>query len=123
MVVIQVSKAAPGGGQAGVIERRHRVSVEAGTGNQAGASEQPLLSCGEIPVGQVEGGGDRQVLRVHHGQSVPGRGQLGGHTRHGPGRMMPQLPGEHPDSQRQVPAQADQLAHLARARGKLCPAG
>jgi hypothetical protein len=37
--------------------------------------------------------------------------------------MVPQLPGEHPDRQRQVPAQASQLAGGARARRQLCLAG
>src|SRR5262249_56632694 len=78
VVVIQLIKAAPGGGQAGVIERRRRVSVQAGAGNQASVAEQPLQVPGEVGVGQVERGGDRQVLRVHHGQPVPRRGQLVG---------------------------------------------
>jgi hypothetical protein len=80
------------------------VGIEAGARDQAEPAEQPLLARGQIGVGQVERGRHGQVLRVHQGQPVPGRGQDGGQLGRGPGRVMPELPGEHPDRQRQVPA-------------------
>ena len=76
---------------------------------QAEPAEQPLLAGGQVPVGQVERGGDRQVLGLHQLQPVPGRGQLGGQVRRGPGRVMAQLAGHQPDRQRQVPAQPGDL--------------
>ena len=75
VLVIQLIQVAAGVVQAGVVQRGGGVGVEAGPGNQAEPAEQPLLACGEVLVGQVERGRDRQVLGVHQRQPVPGRGQ------------------------------------------------
>ena len=90
-----------------------------GPGMQAQPAEQPPLACGQVLVGQVERGRDRQVLGAHHGEPVPGRGQAGGQVGGGPGGMVAQLAGEHPDGQRQVPAQPGDLVH--RGIGGLHP--
>jgi hypothetical protein len=101
--------------QAGVIQRSRGIGVDAGARVQAEAAEQPLLPGGQVLVGQVEGGGDRQVLGAHHGEPVPGSGQVGGQARRGPRRVVVQLAGEHPDRQRQVPAQPGDLPGRGRA--------
>jgi len=90
----------PGGGQAGAGQRGGGVGVDVGAGVQAEPAEQPSLPGGQVLVGQAERGGDRQVLGVHEPQPVPGRGQFGGQARRGPGRVMVELAGEHPDRQR-----------------------
>ena len=81
-----------------------------GPWDQAEAAEQSLLGRGQVVVGQVERGRDGQVLGPHHSQPVAGRRQLGGQARRVPGRVVPELAGEHPDRQRQVPAQPGELA-------------
>ena len=66
-------------------------------------------------VGQVERGSDRQILCAHDSQPVAGRRQVGGQLSARAGRVVPQLPGEHPDRQRQVPAQPGYLPGLGPA--------
>src|SRR5262249_25853346 len=78
--------------------------VDVRAGGQAEPAEQPLPGRGQVLIGQVERGGDRQVLGAHDAQPVARRRQAGGQLGGGPGRVMAQLPGEHPDRQRQVPA-------------------
>ena len=73
------------------------------------AAEQLLLGGGEVGVGQVESGGDRQVLGGQQLQPARGGGQLGGQPGQGPGRMVVQLAGRHPDRERQAPAQPGDL--------------
>ena len=97
VLIIKALKAAARRVQTGVIQRSRGVGVDTGARVQAEASEQPLLITWQVPVGQVERHGDRQVLSVHDGQAVPGRGQVGGQARRGPCRVVVQLAGEHPD--------------------------
>jgi hypothetical protein len=111
VLVIQALQAAAGSIHGRAVEGGGGTSVEAGAWDQAEAAEQPLLARGEAGAGQVERGADRQVLRVHEGQPVPGRRQVGGELARRPGGMVPHLAGEHPDRQRQVPAQAGDLTH------------
>jgi hypothetical protein len=73
------------------------VDVEAGARDQAEAAEQLLRAFSQVGVGQVERGGDRQVLGVHEGQPVAGRGQVGGQVAESPSRVVPQLAGDHPN--------------------------
>jgi hypothetical protein len=107
---------------AGAIQGGGGVGVEAGAGDQAEAAEQPLLVLGEVGVGQVKRGGDRQVLGVHHGQPVPRVSELGGQACGGPGGMVAQLAGEHSDCQRQVPAEPGDLPYRGVARREAGPA-
>ena len=58
---------------------------------------------------------------MHHRQPVPRVSQLGGQAYGGPGGMVAQLAGEHPDRQRQVAAQAGDLAHRGIAGGQAGP--
>jgi hypothetical protein len=71
---------------------------------QADPAEQSLLVACQVGVGQVERGGDRQVLGGHQLDPVRRRGHLGRPSGCGPGRVVAQLPGHHPDRQRQVTA-------------------
>src|SRR5262249_61974986 len=96
MVIIKLIKVAPGGGQAGVLDRGGGISVEVGTGNQAEPAEQLLLVLGEVGVGQAERGSDRQVLGAHECQLVAGGGQVGGQLAHGPGGGGGQTAGGQP---------------------------
>ena len=91
MMVVELIELAAGGLQAGVVEGRRGVGVDVRPGDQAEPAEQPLLGRGEVAVGQVERGRDRQVLGAHDGQPVASRRQVGGEFRTGPGRVMPQL--------------------------------
>ena len=111
VLVIQLIEAAAGLLQAGVVERGGGAGVEVRPGDQAEAAEQPLLGRRQVGVGQAERGGDRQVLGAHQRQPVAGRGQLGGQPAGRPGGTVPQLAGQHPDRQRQVPAQLRDLTH------------
>src|SRR5215468_10941281 len=78
VLVIQLIKVAPGGGQASAVERGGGVGVDARARVQAEAAKQPLLATGEVPVGEVERRGDRHVFGLHQLQPVPGGGQVGG---------------------------------------------
>ena len=119
MVVIQLIELAAGGRHAGAVQRGRRVRVDVRPRDQPEPPEQPLLRPGELLVGQVERGRHRQVLGAHHGQPVARRGQPGRLFRAGPGRVMPQLPGQHPDGQRQVPAEPGYLPGRAGRVGQL----
>ena len=57
--------------------------------------EQPLLAAGQVLVGQVEGGSDRQVLRVHQLKPVASRREVVRQASKRPSWMMVQLPGQH----------------------------
>ena len=111
MLVVQVLQATAGDVQGGAVERGGRVGVEVGSWMQAEPAEQPLQVFGEVVVGKAERGRYRQVLGAHHGEPVPRAGQVGGQVSGGPGGMVAQLAGEHPDGQRQVPAQPGDLTH------------
>ena len=87
VLVVQGRQAAAGGAQIGVIERGGGVGVDVGARVQPQAAEQPLLARGQVGVGQVERGGDREVLRRHQLQPVPRRGQV----------ARPARPGSRPD--------------------------
>ena len=108
--VVQGLQAAAGGGQAGAVQGGGSVAVDVGAGVQPEPPEQPLLIWGQVGIRQVERGGDRQVLGGHQLQPVLRRRQLGGPLGHGPGGMMVQLACQHPDRQRQVPAQPGDLS-------------
>jgi hypothetical protein len=123
VLVVEGLQAPARGGHAGTIQRRGGIGVDVGTRVQAQAAEQPPLGGGQVPVGQAERGRHRQVLRGHQLQPVFGRGQLMRQVRGAPGRVVGQLPAGHPDRQRQVPAQRDQLAHRRIAGGHVGPAG
>ena len=114
MMVVKLVEQAASALQAGVIEGGGGVAVDVMARDQAQPAEQPLLGCGEVGVGQVERRRDRQVLGPHDGQPVAGGRQVGGEFGGGPGRVMPQLAGQHPDRQRQVPAQPGDLPGRAR---------
>ena len=120
-LVIQGIQAAAGGGQVGAVQGGGRVGVDIGPGVQAQAAEQQLLAGGEVGVGQVERGGDRHILRRHQLQPVPRRGQVAGQPGRGPGRMVVQLAGQHPDRQRQAAAQPDNLRDRRVARLQIGP--
>jgi hypothetical protein len=111
VLVIQVIEVLAGLLHGGAIQRSAGVGVDVRTGGQAEPAEQPLRAGREVLVGQVKCGGDRQILRPHHGQPVPGLGQVSGQPHRGPGGVVAQLGGYHPDRQRQVPAQAGNLPH------------
>ena len=115
VVIVQAVQLAAGGGQVGAVQRGRGVRVDVGAGVHAQAAEQPLLAFGQVLVGQVERGRHRQVLRAHQLQPARRGGQLGGQVRRSPGRVMVQLAGQHPDRQRQVPAQPGDLAGRAVA--------
>ena len=65
VLAVQGLQAAARGGQAGAIQRGGGVGVDVGAGVQAQAAEQPPLPGGQVPVGQIERGGHRQVLGRH----------------------------------------------------------
>ena len=115
MVVVQVVEPVPGGFQAGAVEGGGGVGVDVPARGEAEPPEQPLLVRGQVLVGQVERGGDRQVLGAHDGEPVARRRQGGGELGGAPGRVVPELPGEQPDRQRQVPAQPGDLPGGVRA--------
>jgi hypothetical protein len=133
VLVIQLIEAAAGLLRAGVIERGGGAGVKVRAGDQAEPAEQPLLGGREVGVGQAERGRHGQVLGAHHGQPVPRASQHGGQVSGGPGGMVAQLAGQHPDGQRQVPAQPGNLTHRGiggtdpgpgrqpgQQRGRLC---
>ena len=121
-MIVELVELASGGGHAGAVQRGRRVRVDVRPRNEAEPAQRPLLRPGELLVGQVERGGHRQVLGAHHGQPVARCGQPGGQFRAGPGRVVPQLPGQHPDGQRQVTAQPGYLPGRARRGGQAGPA-
>ena len=123
MMVVELIELSAGVPRAGLVEGGPRIGVQVRTRGQAEPAEQPLLGVAEVGVGQVERGRDRQVLRPHHGQPVAGRRETGGDLRAGPGRMMPQLLGEHPDGQRQVAAQPGDLPGRACSGAEVGTAG
>ena len=86
-------------------------------------AEQPLLVGCEVRIGQVERGGHRDVLGGDQFQPVHRGGQLGGPSGRGPGRVVVQLAGHHPDGQRQVAAQPGQLGHRRVLRAEPGSAG
>jgi hypothetical protein len=116
VLVIEGLQVPPGGGQVDAIQGSGGVGADIRAGVQAEPAEQPPLPGGQVLVGQVERGGDREVLGVHQLQPVPGRGELGGQARGGPRRVMVELAGEHPHCQRQVPAQLGNLSDPAIPR-------
>ena len=65
MLIVEAFQVAARLVQAGFVERGGGVGVDVGTGVQAEPAEQPLLAWGELGVGQVERGADRQVLGLH----------------------------------------------------------
>ena len=73
VLVVQGLQAAAGGAQIGLVQRGGGIGVDVGAGVQAQAAEQPLLSRGEVRVGQVERGGDRQVLGAASAPAGPER--------------------------------------------------
>ena len=119
MLVIQLTKVPAGLAEAGAVQGGGGVPVEAGARDQAKPPEQPLRPCGEVGIGQVERRGDRQVLRVHQGQPVFGCCQVSGQPGGRPGGMVAQLAGQHPDRQRQVPAQPGYLPARTRCRAQV----
>ena len=118
VVIVQAVQVAAGGGQVGAVQGGRGVRVDVGARVHAQAAEQPLLAGGQVLVGQVERGRHRQVLRAHQLQPARRGGQVGGQVRRGPGRVMMQLAGQHPDRQRQVPAQPGDLAGRPVARAQ-----
>ncbi len=122
MMVVQLIEQAAGALQAGVVEGGRGVGVDVRARSQAQPAEQPLLGRGEIGVGQVERGRDRQILRAHDGQPVAGRRQVSGQLSTTAGRVVPQLPAEHPDRQRQVPGQLGYLPGRALPGSQVRPA-
>ena len=116
--VIQGLQAAAGNGQAGAVQGGGGEAVDVRARMQPEPAEQPLLVRGEVRIRQVERSGDRQVLGGHQLQPVHGRRQLGGPPGDGPGGVVVQLAGQHPDRQRQVPAQPGNLPdrRVCRAR-------
>ena len=64
VLVVQGLQAAAGGRQAGAVQGGGGVGVDVGAGVQPEPPEQPLLVLGQVGIGQVERGGDRQVLGV-----------------------------------------------------------
>ena len=123
VLVVQAVQVAAGGGQVGAGQRGRGVGVDVGARVHAQAAEQPLLTWGQVLVGQVERSRHRQLLRTHQLQPARRRGQLGGQVRRGPGRVMVQLPGQHPDRQRQVPAQPGDLGGRPVTRAQARAAG
>jgi len=115
MVVVQLVKPGAGGIQAGALEGGGGVGIDVRPLDEAEPAEQPLLVCGQVLVGQVERGRDRQVLGTHDGEPVARRRQGGGKLGGAPRRVVAELPGEHPDRQRQVPAQPGDLPGGVRA--------
>jgi hypothetical protein len=109
MMVVQLIEQAAGALRAGVVEGGRGVGIDVRARGHAEPAEQPLLDRGEIGVGQVERGSNRQILRAHDSQPVTGRCQARGQLSARAGRVVPQLPGEHPDRQRQVAAQPGYL--------------
>ena len=122
VLVVQGLQAAAGGTHVRAVQGGGGVAVDVGAGVQPEPPEQPLLVPGEVGIGQVERGGHRQVLGGHQLQPVHGRGQLDGPPGRGPGRVMVQLAGHHPDRQRQVPAQPGELGHRRIVRAQPGPA-
>ena len=113
MMVVELIELTAGGWHVDVVEGGRGVGIDVRARGQAQPPEQPLLRCGEVGVGQVERGGDRQVLGAHDGQPGTGRRQVRGQFGTGPGRVMPEPRGEHPDRQRKVPAQPGYLTGRA----------
>jgi hypothetical protein len=111
VLVKQFIEVAAGGVEAGAVECSGSVVVDAGAGNQTESAEQPLRASGQVLIRQGERGRDRHVLGPHERQPIAGRGQVGGQPGGRPGGVMAQLAGDHPDRQRQVSTQADELAH------------
>jgi hypothetical protein len=111
MLVIQLIEAATGFLQTSAVQRGGGVGVDARPGDQAEPAEQPLLADGEVLVGQVERGGNREVLGVHQGETVSSLRQAGGQPGWGPGGVVAQLGGEHPYRQRQITTEPRDLPH------------
>jgi hypothetical protein len=109
VMVIQLVEQAASAPQGGVVEGSGGVAVDVVARGQAQPAKQPLLGWVEVGVGQVERRRHGQVLGPHDGQPVARGRQVGGEFGRGPGRVMPQLAGQHPDRQRQEPAQPGDL--------------
>ena len=118
VVIVQAVQVAAGGGQIRAVQGGRGVRVDVAARVHAQPAEQPLLAGRQVLVGQVERGRHGQVLRAHQLQPVHLGGQVGGQVRRGPGRVMMQLAGEHPDRQRQVPAQPGDLCGRPVARAQ-----
>jgi len=88
MMLVQFVEPAAGRPDAGVIKGGGGVGVDVRAGGQAEPAKELLLVRGEILVGQVERGGDGQVLGPHDGQPVPCGGQIGRHFRAAAGWVM-----------------------------------
>jgi hypothetical protein len=67
---------APGGGQAGAVERGGSIGIDVGTGVQPKSAEQLPLVMSEVGIGQVERGGDRLGLGRQRRQPPGERFQL-----------------------------------------------
>jgi len=76
VLVIQLVELAAGGGEGGAVQGGGGVGVDAGARDQAEAAEQPPRTWGQVLVGQVERGRDRQVLGAYLGQPVARRGSV-----------------------------------------------
>ena len=64
-MVVEILKVAASHGQAGSIESGGSERVDVRAREQAETAEQPPLALGQVRVGQVERGADRQVLCPH----------------------------------------------------------
>src|SRR5215469_6792700 len=91
-------------------QRGRSVSINTRPGDKSELAEQTLLAGIQLGIREVEGSANGQILRVHEGQPVPCRCELGCQTFRGPGGMVAQLAGEHPNGQREISAQPGYLA-------------
>ena len=105
VMIEELVKTTAGRREAGVVKSGGGVRVNVRSGVQSKATEQLLLAGGEVLVGQIKGGRDGQVFRVHEFEPVVGGCQIVCQPGCRPGRMMVQLTGKHTDRQREVPAQ------------------
>ena len=121
VMVVKRLEHAPRGAWIGSVQCAGSVGIYVGARMNPEAAEHLLLAGGELLIGQVERGGDRQVLRRHQVQPVPGSGQVGGHTSRGPCAVVTQLTGEHPDRQGQVAAELRDLADCGVVRVHIGP--
>jgi hypothetical protein len=116
VLVIQLVEPGVGGRHADAVEGGGSVGIDVPAGGQAQPAEQPLLVRGQVIVGQAERGRDRCVLGPHDGRPVARRRQIRGQFGRAPGGVVPELPGEHSDGQRQIPAQPGYLRGGRRIR-------
>ena len=123
VLVVEAFQVPAGGVHAAAIQRRGSICVDVGARVHAQPAEKPPLAVVQVLVGQAERGRDRQVLGCHQLQPVAGGGQVAGQARGGPGGVVGQLAGQHPDRQRQVPAQRGDPGHLRIVGGHVGAAG